>query len=251
MKRLVAIGIVLVAAAVAYLLLQNRPAPIALVDATATATSDDGSSFMIGMTIENSGPPDELLDVSSPSGVMMSVMNPVMPNAALVVPGDSSAALAMDGAHLMMGADAAFDEGAFLPITLTFRNAGVVSTRVENVGAMTMDHTMAHGVQEEPAPQVEIAPVTPPSATGFDIDLTVTNFTFTQADDNAQHVPNEGHAHIYLNGLKLGRLYDTRYRIGALPPGDYVLTVVLNTNDHRPYLAEHKPVGTSLAFTLP
>ena len=252
MKRLMIIGCVLAATLAAYVLLQDRAAPITLTDATATAGSSVAPAFMVAMTIENSGPPDRLIQVSSPSGAMVSIMNSDNADAPLVIPGEGSASLAMDGAHLMiMGADAAFAEGAFLPVTLTFENAGDVSTRVENIGTMAMGHAMTNGVQEDPAPSLEITAVTAPSPDGFDIALEVTNFTFTQGEENADHVPNEGHAHVYLNGLKLGRLYDQTYRIGALPPGGYDLTVALNTNDHRPYLDANEPVIGRLTFTIP
>tara|TARA_R110002074_G_scaffold3594_5_gene18769 strand:+ start:5876 stop:6148 length:273 start_codon:yes stop_codon:yes gene_type:complete len=72
--------------------------------------------------------------------------------------------------------------------------------------------------------------------------LNTQNFTFIRAEDGAAHVPNQGHAHVYLNGLKLGRLYAETFELGALSPGKYKLSVALNSNDHKT-AGSHSPAG--------
>ena len=66
---------------------------------------------------------------------------------------------------------------------------------------------------------------------------------------DAAHVPGAGHAHMYLNGLKLGRVFGGEYRIGTLPPGTHSLRVALNTNDHRAYATADGPVSASVTLT--
>lgn len=249
MKRLVSIGVILVAAIVFYLVLQTRPVHIALLDATATAGHGGASSFAIGMTIQNSGPPDTLLGATSPEGLAISLMS-AQGASPLVIPGDSEAVLAMDGAHLMVMAPD-LQDGGFLPVTLSFANAGAVSTRVQVAAAMPMMHDMMGGVSETPAPRVAIEPVGTPTADGFEVALAVENFSFLSVADGTPHVAGEGHAHIYLNGLKLARVYTDRYRIGALPAGSYTLQVSLNAHDHRPYMDGDEPVSATYAFVIP
>ncbi|WP_369682774.1 hypothetical protein [Roseovarius sp. M141] len=47
-------------------------------------------------------------------------------------------------------------------------------------------------------------------------------------------VPGEGHAHVYVNGEKLGRLYGAWMHLPRLPPGEVIVLVTLNSNTHGP-----------------
>ena len=47
------------------------------------------------------------------------------------------------------------------------------------------------------------------------------------------HVAGEGHAHVYVDGEKIARLYGPWLHIPSLSPGA-VVEVTLNANDHRP-----------------
>lgn len=71
------------------------------------------------------------------------------------------------------------------------------------------------------------------SASGWNLHITTTNFRFAPENVNASNRIGEGHAHIYVNGNKLARVYGPWYHIGALPRGEVVLQVTLNANDHR------------------
>lgn len=63
-------------------------------------------------------------------------------------------------------------------------------------------------------------------------------------------VPNESHTHIYLNGLKLGWLYETKFTLRAVPPNSYELRFELHFNDHKRCLSEAEPVGELLHFNI-
>jgi len=169
----------------------------------------------------------------------------------LVIPGSGTAQLAMDGAHLMLRSDD-FAPGAFQPIVLSFDDGSSVTARVQRpeMAGMAMDHSASNGEEAEPSPQLSIQPPDV-SADGFAVQIEVENLEFVVVDAATPHVAGQGHAHIYLNGLKLGRLYSESFEIGALKPGDYTLTVAVNTNDHRPYVTDGQPVSASYSFTLP
>lgn len=207
--------------------------------------------FMVGLRIENSGSADRLIGVSSPAAQNVSIMNPGGNGSAIVIPKNGAGILAMDGAHIMlMTKPDTFAQGAFIPLNLTFENAGTVSTRVQNSGVAPMNHGQSNGVTEDPAPELALSWKNQPDQGGATLQLATSNFTFVRAGDGAEHSPNEGHAHVYLNGLKLGRVYEEAYKIGALSPGKYELTVALNTNDHRPYLMNSRIVSKTLEFEL-
>ena len=65
---------------------------------------------------------------------------------------------------------------------------------------------------------------------------------------DGDHVAGTGHGHIYLNGLKLGRLYSSSAEIGPLPSGVHVVRVTLNTNNHKAYVVDGKPVTATVTL---
>lgn len=250
MKRAVILGGILAVALAAVFLLNDKAATVSLTDAKAVRAGE-GTMFMVGLEIQSAGAPDKLLSVSSPAADMVSIMNPGHPEAVLTVPADGSGILAMDGAHIMLRAKPGeFLEGAFLPLILTFEKAGEISTRVLNAGTAEMDHGQANGVHETPVPELALRWKKEPDEDGLEVQLDVRNFKFVRVGDDAAHVPNEGHAHIYLNGLKLGRMYQDTFAVGRIPPGRYTLTVSLNTHDHRPYLNGDGVVSKSRQFLI-
>ena len=250
MKRLFSLVLVVLAAVLVFLTLRDQPPQVAILGGKATAMQADGDMYLAGLTLVNAGGPDVLLGATSPTGAQVTLMNPAAPDAPLAIPGGSMAILARDGAHMMVQAGDA-EPGSFIPVTLNFREAGEVATRLEVAQGAPMVHDMTGGVSETPSPTVQIVPVTTPSADGFEITLDTTNFTFLREENGAPHVPGEGHGHLYLNGLKLDRLYEPTTQIGALDPGTYTLMVSLNTHEHDPYVDDGGQVSSSLTFTIP
>ncbi|MEQ6204524.1 copper chaperone PCu(A)C [Sulfitobacter sp. HNIBRBA2951] len=251
MKRILILLTLVIIGVAAFVLNGKSAETITLLDARAVPSAMNDKMFMVGLRIENSGPADRLIGVSSPSAMHLSVMNPASDTAALIIPQDSAGILAMDGAHIMLMPRAgSFDEGGFIPLDLEFENAGTVSVRVRNAGASTMDHSLENGIVQTPSPGLTIAWETPPTEQGATVRLSTENFTFIRTKDDAAHTPNHGHAHVYLNGLKLGRLYEPMFELGALAAGDYTLSIALNSNDHRPYVRDGQSVSAALEFTI-
>lgn len=63
--------------------------------------------------------------------------------------------------------------------------------------------------------------------------LELKNFRFAPEEVNKTSKINEGHAHLYLNGRKLTRLYAASYFMDKLPKGALEIRVTLNTNMHE------------------
>ncbi|MGN1400580.1 MAG: hypothetical protein ACI4XL_03685 [Bacillus sp. (in: firmicutes)] len=65
------------------------------------------------------------------------------------------------------------------------------------------------------------------------LEVETENFTFMpkKAGVDEKSV-NEGHAHIYVNGEKKGRLYGRYYDLGELEPGKWQIKVTLNSHNH-------------------
>lgn len=103
-----------------------------------------------------------------------------------------------------------------------------------------MSESMEHAHDEalpvaagENAPTLAIDLVKDPMA-GWNLHVMTENFRFAPDHASLSHVAGEGHAHVYVNGVKLGRLYGDWMHIAELPKGDTAVMVTLNSNDHRP-----------------
>ncbi|WP_069301389.1 hypothetical protein [Neptunicoccus sediminis] len=91
----------------------------------------------------------------------------------------------------------------------------------------------------------------PDSVSGFNLELTTQNFTFTPDAVNAADTPNTGHAHIYVDGVKRARLYGNWFHLDDLTPGDHVIAVELNANSHSPIHVNGQPVRVELQVNAP
>lgn len=91
--------------------------------------------------------------------------------------------------------------------------------------------------------------VFPDAMDGYNVQVLSRNFTFTPASINRENVANEGHAHIYVNGVKIARVYGNWYHLPAsyLKPGVNAVTVTLNANDHSTWAT---PDGGLIASTV-
>lgn len=113
------------------------------------------------------------------------------------------------------------------------------------------DHSMLHGkieVNPKKIPEITIS-VTPDTMAGWNLSVKTKNFTFTPEKVNQTNVLNEGHAHIYIDGVKLTRLYGTSYHISDLSIGEHEISVSLNANDHSDYVLNGKPIVAKQKIT--
>ena len=213
-----------------------------------------GAMFMVTLDLQNDGAPVAIEDVTSPTGATVSFMNPNQ-TGAMVIPGNDSVQLAMDGAHIMLRVPPGeFPEGSFQSLSLGMSDGSEVVARILHptpTDAMSgMDHGMNNGINLSPSPTITLARDPDVTAAGFEVEIAVENFEFVVVDDMAAHVDGQGHAHIYLNGVKLGRLYEERFEVGGLSAGEYELTIALNSNDHRPYVSDNAPVAITYRFSI-
>ena len=80
-------------------------------------------------------------------------------------------------------------------------------------------------------------------ASGWTLHVITENFTFSPQNASRDHVPGEGHAHVYINGVKLGRFYGPWVHLDNLPEGEVTVEVTLNANDHRPLAVSGVPLA--------
>jgi len=219
------------------------------------ANSHGGALVGVTMTIRNSGPPDRLLSVDVPDSKMALLKSEN--TAPIPIPANSNVSLASDGAHVMIGGlEGALDAGRLIPIVLTFENAGAVNAKARFLEPMKMDMggEMDHSTMmamEYAVPPGELAPTLSLSAVpnedgGITVTVDTANFTFSREKADGPHEPGSGHGHLYVGGAKIGRLYGPTATVPALPVGQHIVRVTLNTNDHRTYVVDGKPVTATV-----
>ncbi|MCY4537415.1 MAG: hypothetical protein OXE52_04200 [Chloroflexi bacterium] len=98
---------------------------------------------------------------------------------------------------------------------------------------------------EDQAPVVDLQ-LFPLAGRGYNVRVQTLNFIFTPYNIDMDPVPGQGHAHLYVDGVKIARLYGEWYHLGALPADAEVLTVALYANDHSPFTVDGLPVSASL-----
>ena len=112
-------------------------------------------------------------------------------------------------------------------------------------------HTHEHEPREVPAdlptPSISAEAVHDPAG-GFNLRISVENFTIDGTKASRDPVDGEGHAHLYINGEKVTRIYEEWTQITGLDVGRHELTVALYANDHAPLTHNGAPIQTT--FTL-
>lgn len=141
-------------------------------------------------------------------------------------------------------AEFAFTANATGSFPITIHHAAVA------VGVDDHDAGQASTVEATEGMSVRVE-ASPDSVSGLNIRLTTPNFTFTAGDAGGEHVPGQGHAHIYVDGVKLGRVYGEHYHIGHIEPGEHTLRVSLNANDHTEYTIDGSLVEDVITVVAP
>jgi|GEM_PF-1059111 len=105
-------------------------------------------------------------------------------------------------------------------------------------------HAMIEVDQKLPIPSV-VLHATKDSKDGYNLHLATQNFIFTPESVGGVAKPNTGHAHLYVNGIKVARLYSPWFNLGAahLQDGENKVEVTLNADDHSEWAVDGKHIG--------
>ncbi|HEY9688743.1 MAG TPA: hypothetical protein V6D46_02035 [Coleofasciculaceae cyanobacterium] len=102
----------------------------------------------------------------------------------------------------------------------------------------------------QPLPSVVLA-IQPDRMKGWNLHIQVQNFQFTPEQIDRPGAWNTGHAHLYVNGRKLTRLYGPWYYLDALPSGENQIVVTLNTNGHEELYANGQRIEARAIVRVP
>lgn len=92
-----------------------------------------------------------------------------------------------------------------------------------------------------PAPTLAIS-LKKDSVSGWNLTIQTTNFTFAPEKAGSEHVAGEGHAHLYVDGVKVARVYGEHFHLDGLTPGEHEVKVTLNANSHEALSAGAVPI---------
>lgn len=211
---------------------------ILITDAIARVHRVGGAdTVQVTMKIENAGGPDVLLRAHSDEAKLANFRNAPTD---LPIPAGASPSLSADGVFLLLlGIQGALDEGRLIPITLEFRNAGEVAVKARLVSGL-FAHAMDRRIEIAPVPALSLT--ASPTESGWRFTADAPGFTFAPERMDQPHRAGEGHAHLYIDGLKIARMTAPVIEIGALPPGPHKARITLNTNDHQLYVSQGEPI---------
>lgn len=131
------------------------------------------------------------------------------------------------------------------------------------VGGHTVHATTTLSVPAMPPAPEEVGQVEAPEGMGVAISLEPDpvgganlmvmpqGFTMAPEQVNAPNVTGEGHPHLYVNGVRLGRVYSPYLHLGKLAPGMNEVRVTLNTNMHQEYARNGETIEAVATIHIP
>lgn len=73
------------------------------------------------------------------------------------------------------------------------------------------------------------------NSNNWNIFLNVKGIKFSPENVGKQHIDGQGHAHVFVDGVKHGRMYSNWYHLGFIDFGSEI-TVTLNSNNHKAFI---------------
>lgn len=163
---------------------------------------------------------------------------------------------------LAVGALAGAGLGALVTATMIDHSAmaKMHGSDTSSMGTAAHDHSAhAHSEDEHhkhkmieveaPAPSLSLV-VHPDGPQSRNLEIVTTNFTFDPASVNGNNTPGAGHAHVYVNNVKLPRAYAPWVHLSALPKGTHTVRVTLNANDHSYLATGGTQIEATTTFTI-
>jgi hypothetical protein len=93
--------------------------------------------------------------------------------------------------------------------------------------------------------------VEPDALQGYNVFVETKAFTWAPEHVNRKFVKGEGHAHLYVDDVKVTRMYGPAYYLGSLTtPGTHTVRVTLNGNDHGDYVHGAEVVEAEQTVTI-
>jgi uncharacterized surface protein with fasciclin (FAS1) repeats len=114
-----------------------------------------------------------------------------------------------------------------------YRDTVITSDAHTHADGVMHDHGDMLEVSAGPAPFVDLQ-VIPLDDGGYNVRVQTLNFTFAPQHVDMEPMAGEGHAHLYIDGVKVARIYGEWYHLESLPDDAKMISVDLYANNHQP-----------------
>ena len=132
---------------------------------------------------------------------------------------------------------------------LAFLVVGALPLHAHSDGVFTI-----HEVSEKEAPKATLELQKDPTG-GFNVHVVTSNFVWRPEQASKKHVAGEGHAHVYLDGRKIMRIYSEWFHLNTYQfstrAGEQLLSIEFVGNDHAPYTIQGTPIGSEQVINVP
>jgi len=126
----------------------------------------------------------------------------------------------------------------------------VESMKSEESMPMKTMHALLEVDKSKPTPEVSLKAFKD-SMDGYNLHLETKNFTFTPEKAGGSPVVNTGHAHLFVNGEKVGRVYGSWVNLSSklLKDGENTVKVTLNADNHSEWAVDGHHIGAEVKVT--
>ncbi len=90
-------------------------------------------------------------------------------------------------------------------------------------------------------PTVALSAVADP-VSGHNLFIDLADFDISVENVSSDPVDGEGHLHLYVDGDRVGRIYNTELHLDGLEPGEHMVMIEVNANNHAPYAVDGETI---------
>ena len=102
--------------------------------------------------------------------------------------------------------------------------------------------------EDTPVPEISFN-IAADTMGGWNVQINTEHFRFAPENVNRDAVAGEGHAHLFVDGYKMARLYGHWFHLKKLTPGNHIVRITLNANDHSTLTYQGQPISAELPIT--
>ena len=84
-----------------------------------------------------------------------------------------------------------------------------------------------------------------------DVQIKTDNWRWAPEAVDQDHEPGVGHAHVYVDGVKISRVFGPEYHLENLDPGMREIRVTLNANNHSELMIDGEVVDATAMVAIP
>lgn len=113
------------------------------------------------------------------------------------------------------------------------------------------DHDEGLEVPEGMAVPTVALRTAPDSVKGINLFVDLEDFRIAPEHASTEAIDGEGHLHLYVDGERVMRFYNTALHLGDLEPGERRIMVEVSANDHRAYSVDGEPIRAMTTVSVP